>query len=193
MFERVAIVGIGLIGGSLALAIRARWPQTRLVAGDTPSVLEAALRGGIVDEGSEQLEAAADANLVVLAAPVRQNITILRTLAASVPSAALVTDVGGTKHAVLEAALSLPARLRFIGGHPLAGAATGGLAAARKDLFHGHHWILTPPNDFDGTDLEQLMAFVHAVGALPKTMDAVAHDRLMAYVSHLPQLAVSAL
>ena len=82
---------------------------------------------------------------------------------------------------------------RFVGGHPLAGAATGGVEAARADLFHGRPWILTPSPECDPADVDRVTTLASAVGALPRTMDPVAHDRLMAYLSHLPQLAVSAL
>jgi prephenate dehydrogenase len=193
MFRQIAVVGFGLIGGSLAQAVRERWPDAHVVAIDQAAVVDTALRLGAANAGSDDLAAAAGAELIVLAAPVRQNINLLRDLPERVPGQALVTDVGSTKQATLEAATQLPSRLRFIGGHPLAGAAASGIAAARKDLFKGRHWILTPPDNFDGTDLEQLLAFVHAVGAIPKTMDPIAHDRLMAYLSHLPQLTVSAL
>ena len=97
------------------------------------------------------------------------------------------------KRAIVEAARALPERLRFVGGHPLAGAATGGIEAARADLFHGRPWILTPSPQCDPEDVAHVTSVASAVGALPHTMDAVAHDRLMAYLSHLPQLAVSAL
>jgi prephenate dehydrogenase len=83
--------------------------------------------------------------------------------------------------------------VRFIGGHPLAGAATGGFDAARADLFRGKPWIVTPDERDDAADVERLTSFVAALGARPRTMHPDAHDRLMAYLSHLPQLAVSAL
>ena len=101
--------------------------------------------------------------------------------------------MGSTKRAIVEAARALPERLRFVGGHPLAGAATGGIEAARADLFHGRPWILTPLPHCEPADVDRVTSLASAVGALPRTMDAVAHDRLMAYLSHLPQLAVSAL
>jgi prephenate dehydrogenase len=192
MFDRVAVVGFGLIGGSVALALRRAWPACRIVAIDRVAVVEAAMQQCAADAGGDDLGQAEGADLVVLAAPVRQNISVLRDLAARVRGDAIVTDVGSTKRAIVDAARQLPRRLRFVGGHPLAGAATGGIEAARADLFQGRPWILTPEAEGSG-EVERVSGLVSAVGALPKTMDPAAHDRLMAYLSHLPQLAVSAL
>jgi prephenate dehydrogenase len=193
MFDRVAIVGFGLIGGSIALATRERTPGVRIVAIDREPVIDAALRLKAADAGADDLELARDADLIILAAPVRQNVAVLGQLAARVSGGAIVTDVGGTKIATVEAARRLPARLRFVGGHPLAGAASGGIEGARPDLFCGRPWILTPENTTDDDGLARVRTFVSALGATPKTMTPEAHDRLMAYLSHLPQIAVSAL
>jgi prephenate dehydrogenase len=150
------------------------------------------MRQRAADGGGDDLAQAEGADLIVLAAPVRQNIEVLSDLATRVRGDVIVTDVGSTKRAIVDAARQLPRRLRFVGGHPLAGAATGGIQAARADLFEGRPWILTPETE-GSTEVERVSALASAVGALPKTMDPIAHDRLMAYLSHLPQLAVSAL
>ncbi len=192
-FERIAIVGFGLIGGSIALAIRERWQSGLIIAIDRKDVLEAAMRRYAADVGGDDLDMAGDADLIILAAPVLQNIAALERLACVVPGEALVTDVGSTKAATMHAAARLPARLCFIGGHPLAGAAVGGLDAARADLFAGRPWILTPPGGATAPDVGKLEAFVAALGAQPVSMDAARHDRLVGYLSHLPQLAASAL
>jgi len=192
MFARVAIVGCGLIGGSVALALRRAWPACRIVAIDRVAVVDAAMRQRAADVGGDDLALAEGADLILLAAPVRQNIKMLRDLATRVRGDVIVTDVGSTKRAIVDAARHLPRRLRFVGGHPLAGAATGGIEAARADLFQGRPWILTPEGE-SGEEVERVSGLASAVGALPRTMDPIAHDRLMAYLSHLPQLAVSAL
>ena len=142
LFPRIGIVGCGLIGGSLAMAARQRWPGSLVIAVDRKDVLETAMRLHAVDVGGDDLVMVADADLIVLAAPVRQNIQILERLADYVAGPALVTDVGSTKVTIAEAARALPARLRFIGGHPLAGAATGGISEARGDLFADRPWFL---------------------------------------------------
>ena len=193
VFERVAIVGCGLIGGSIALAARRRWPGILLIAVDRKDVLEPAMLMHAVDVGGDDLVMAADADLIVLAAPVRQNAEVLAALPSYVPGRAIVTDVGSTKSTTEAAARQLPERLRFVGGHPLAGAAVGGIQAARPDLFTGRPWLLTADAAAADADVARLEQFVSALGAVPRRMSADAHDRLLAYLSHLPQLTASAL
>ena len=192
-FQRIAIVGFGLIGASMALAVRRLWPRVLLIAVDRKDVIERAMRMHAADVGADDLVIAAEADLVVLAAPVRTNIDILTGLAAHVPGDAVVTDVGSTKREIAAAADALPSRLSFIGGHPLAGAAVGGLEAARADLFNGRPWILTPAGDASGSAAAKLTSLVEALGARVQVMAPDTHDSLVAYLSHLPQLAASAL
>jgi prephenate dehydrogenase len=189
-FPHVAIVGYGLIGGSLGLAIREHWPKAMVIAIDRKDVIETAMRLGAADIGGDDLGLAAGAELIVLAAPARANIDAISQLEAFVPGAALVTDVTSTKRAIVDAARTLPARLRFVGGHPLAGAAVGGVDAARPDLFDGRPWILTPG---DGAVDPALTNMLAVLGARVRIMTPEAHDELLAYISHLPQLTASAL
>jgi prephenate dehydrogenase len=191
-FRRIAIVGVGLIGGSIALAVRRRWPSSTIVGIDRPSVLEAARRLSVIDQGSEALDGVAAAQLVILAAPVLQNAAALRQLPEHADSA-VITDVGSTKRSILEAARGLPARLAFVGGHPLAGAAAGGVEAARPDLFTDRPWLLTRSPSSTDAAMDSLTAFVSGLHAVPRIIDAAEHDRLLAFLSHLPQLAVTAL
>ncbi len=193
VFRRIAIAGCGLIGGSLALAIRRRWPDTEVIGIDRPDVVERARRIGAITKGGADLALAAGADLVVLAAPVRQNLDLLQQLPRAVPGAALVTDVGSTKVTVEQAARALPPRLRFIGGHPLAGAAVGGIDTARADLFDGRTWLLAVNGSAADDELGRLEALVAGVGATPRRITPAEHDRLLADVSHLPQIAASAL
>jgi prephenate dehydrogenase len=192
-FETVGIVGVGVIGGSLGLAIKRRWPSTRVVAIDTREVVQIALEMGAADEGGDSISAAASASLVVLAAPVRANITILSALSKAIPGPAVVTDVGSTKAATLAAAAALSNNLQFIGGHPLAGAALGGIREARAELFDDRPWLLTPNGSVTPAALSALREFVQGVGAKPIEISAGDHDRLVAFLSHLPQLTVTAL
>ena len=193
IFERVGIVGVGVIGGSLGLAIKRRWPSVRIVAIDKGDVVRTAVELGAADEGGESLSAAAGASLVVLAAPVRANIEILNRLPAAVPAPVVVTDVGSSKIATLAAAAALPDGFQFIGGHPLAGAAVGGTREARADLFDERPWLLTPDGSATPDAVRSLRRFVQGVGANPIEIPAPEHDRLVAYLSHLPQLTVTAL
>lgn len=190
-FERIGIVGLGLIGGSLALAIRRRWGGGLLIGVDRKDILEACMRVHVVDVGADDLGMVAEADLIVLAAPVRENIAILRQLPGLVSKTALITDVGSTKTEILREASGLPQHLTFIGGHPLAGAAAGGIRHARPDLFDSRPWLLTTPAA--EAAVSRLEALIRGVGAAPMRIDPAEHDRLLASISHLPQLAVSAL
>jgi len=191
-FRRVAIVGFGLIGGSIALATRKGWSRTWIVAVDRPSIIQTALQSGTADEGGEDLSACAEADLVVLAAPIQTNIHLLCELPKYVTRDALVTDVGSTKRHITDTARCLPERLQFVGGHPLAGASTGGLNAARADLFVDNAWILTPA-DGHSSSRELLTHFINGLGAHVHFMTPEAHDDAVAYLSHLPQIVASAL
>ena len=193
IFEKVAILGLGLIGGSIALAARQAWPAALVIAVDGKDVLEQAMVKHAIDVAADEPYVISEADLVILAAPVRQNIELLAQIEEYVEGHAVITDVGSTKRAIVDAARKLPARLTFIGGHPLAGAARGGFEFARPDLFKGRPWLLTPHTDAAGDALERLLAFVTALGAKPRTLGAGEHDELLAFLSHLPQLAVSAL
>lgn len=194
IFEKIGIVGLGLIGGSIALRARELWPSSLVIAVDQKDVLEVAMRLHAIDVAADDLIVLAEADLVVLAAPVRQNVDLLHALDENIKQPAIVTDTGSTKREIASAARALPPRFTFIGGHPLAGAAHGGLEYARPDLFVGRPWLLTVgQSDQGGAALEKLSAFVRALGAEPRVMAADAHDRLLAFLSHLPQLTASAL
>jgi len=199
IFAKIGIVGLGLIGGSIALKARELWPTSLVIAVDDKEVLETAMRLHAIDVAADDLIVLAEADLVVLAAPVRQNILLLEKLDEHVRQPAVVTDTGSTKREIVAAARALPPRFTFIGGHPLAGAARGGLEHARPDLFTGRPWLLTPDRiesahmrgPADAVD--KLSAFVTALGATPRLLGVDAHDRMLAFLSHLPQFTASAL
>jgi prephenate dehydrogenase len=193
-FHQVAIVGFGLIGGSIALAIRDRWPAIRITAVDRQPVLAHAAGSGAIDRAAHSVADLGGNELVILAAPVEQNIQLLPQVAAIIGERGLITDVGGTKCAIVNAASSLSGvGAAFVGGHPIGGAEQGGFAFARADLFRGRPWILTPNGSSPAPAVDRIAGFVKSLGARPTTMDAGEHDRLMAFLSHLPQLTVSAL
>ena len=198
VFDKIGIIGLGLIGGSIALRARELWPTSLVIAVDDKDVLETAMRLHAVDVAADDLIVLAEADLVVLAAPVKQNMALLEALDEHVRQPAVVTDTGSTKREIVAAARALPPRFTFIGGHPLAGAARGGLEHARPDLFVGRPWLLTPNREdggrLDRSDaLDKISAFISALGAKPQVLAADAHDRLLAFLSHLPQLTASAL
>jgi prephenate dehydrogenase len=191
-FHRIAIVGVGLIGGSIALAVKRRWPAVDVTGIDRQSVLETARQLGVIDRGSEGLEGVGHAELVILAAPVLQNAGALQELP-RVVRRAVITDVGSTKRTIVEAARVLTPELPFVGGHPLSGAAAGGVEAARPDLFTDRPWLLTRSVSTTDAALDSLTEFVTGLGAIPRVIGAAEHDRLLAFLSHLPQLTVTAL
>jgi len=192
-FEHVAIAGLGLIGGSIALGIRERWPACRIVGIDRPSVLSHARSSNAIDRSVASLAEAANADLIILAAPVSQNRLLLEEAARHIGPRAVITDVGGTKRDILEVARTLPRPSAFVGGHPIGGAERGGFGFARPNLFAGRPWIFTPDGEPDAEALQRLFAFTRGLGAEPTTLAADRHDRVMAYVSHLPQLTATAL
>lgn len=188
-FQSIAVVGLGLIGGSIALGVRERWPESRVFGVDSESVLAHAVGANAVERGFDSIAALPETSLIILAAPVRQNIELLR----QIKRPAIVTDVGGTKRDIVNAARALPSSVTFVGGHPLGGGEHGGFAFARPDLFSGRPWIFTPDDDASAAVVDRLSRFVAGLGAKPSSLSADEHDRIMAFVSHLPQLAASAL
>ncbi len=191
-FHQVVIAGTGLMGGSWGLALKASGFGGRIIGCDRPEVLKRALELGAVDEGRPELsEAARDADLVILAAPVRVILEQLPRVNAAAPARALVTDTGSTKRAVLERAREVFAgEPLFLGGHPLAGKEISGIEHASATLFRGSRYVLTPIelHQLQDKRVKAFRALVENVGARPFVIDAESHDRALAFLSHLPQL-----
>jgi prephenate dehydrogenase len=190
-FSSVAIVGVGLMGGSLALALRRAWPGVAVFGVDRQAVVERAQEQGAIHYGAEDLWLVAGADLIVLAAPAATNIELLSALLPHAAPDAVITDVGSVKRRIMAAAEQLP--VNFVGGHPVCGGTSSGLSAANPDMFAGRQWLLTAGSRTHRDALERVLAMARAVGARPRVVDASEHDRLMAYVSHLPQLVSSML
>lgn len=198
LWERVTIVGCGLVGASFALALRRAGLCGRLGGWDSSaSTLDEALKRGVIDEVDRAFAdgGVSSSDLVYLATPVREIISFLRERGGQVKAGALVTDAGSTKALVCRAARQhLPAGREFIGGHPVAGHHLGGLAHARAELFEGASYVLIKEEgEAPCPALGVLTRTVEGVGARVRLMTARAHDRAMAFVSHAPQLAASAL
>ncbi len=199
-FERISIVGLGLIGGSIALAARRRWPSVVITACDPAGVTREAVRQGAITAAVERIADLPPADLIIIATPVQHVPAVLETLA-RVGTRALVTDVSSTKRTVMAAATARG--LAFVGGHPVAGAETSGLASARADLFDNRPWLLVsamaegdedaPPSTPLATREAMLATFVVGLGGQPSWTDAVTHDRVMAHVSHAPQVVSTVL
>ncbi|HMJ15048.1 MAG TPA: prephenate dehydrogenase/arogenate dehydrogenase family protein [Polyangiaceae bacterium] len=191
----VAIVGLGLIGGSLALALRARFPSLRLVALDFSEVLgspvlhELRMEALPIADAQGRRAVFASVDLVVLAAPVS---AIVQLLPEAIEHARVVTDCGSTKRSITACVEGLAESARFVPGHPMAGLPDGGLVNARADLFVDRSWILC--GDASAPDaLARVEAMIAAVGAHAVHMPVVDHDRAVALTSHVPQLLASAL
>ena len=189
---KVAVLGVGLIGGSIGLAARRRLDAEVVGFDPAPASLAKAEEAGVIDRGAATVaEACAGAEVVFCAAPVAGLTDLAKAaLAASSPDT-VITDVGSTKRDIVAA---LGGDERFIGGHPLAGAETSGVENARADLFEGARWYLTPKSArSSGLLYDRLQRTVAGLGARVQAIDAEAHDRLMATISHLPHVVANVL
>ncbi len=192
--DSVAIAGVGLIGGSFALALRAAGFRGEILGVSSKATLERARAMGAIDRGCGLEEAAAQADLLFLAQPVGAIRDSLAHIAPHVRPGALVTDAGSTKAEIVAEARRFPS-LPFLGGHPLAGKETRGLEAAEAGLFAGRTWVLTPAEEdaLHRPAVKEFTAWLERIGARVVMLDAEAHDGLLAFSSHLPQLAAVAL
>jgi prephenate dehydrogenase len=193
--ETVAIVGVGLIGGSFALGLRQAGFTGRILGVSSPRTLQEALERGVIDEALPLDRAAARADLIYLSLPISRILDTLPEIDSSARPRALVTDVGSTKSRIVERAAQTIHRARFLGGHPMAGKETRGVVSADPELFRNRTYFLTPrdPADLDSEPARTLVGWIRKLGALPVPVSAEEHDRIVAYSSHLPQLASTAL
>jgi prephenate dehydrogenase len=187
---RIAVLGVGLIGGSIGLATR-RGADARVCGYDPDErVLAKALSLGAIDSAASDVAGAvSDADVVFVAAPVGALVETVRQALTVAGRDCVVSDVGSTKRLLADAV----ADERFIGGHPLAGAETSGVEHAREDLFEGAVWYLTPAANSTGVLYERLHRLLTTIGARPVAIDAETHDRLLAAVSHLPHVLANLL
>jgi len=190
-FKHVTIIGVGLLGGSAALAIKAHDPTVRIAGvGRRQASLDDALAIGAIDTAHlDAAEPAAQTDLVLLATPVGAFETHMKTLAASLRPGAIVTDVGSTKGAVVRVAEAILGRGGpFVGSHPMAGSEQKGVAASRGDLFHGATCILTPTASTPADLTSRVERFWQSLGMRTLRMSPEAHDQSVARVSHLPHV-----
>ena len=190
---RVAVVGLGLMGGSLAGALRGRCRAVVGVARRTETI-EAALARGLLDQGTADLASGVrQADVVVLATPVRVILRLLDEIGPLLPDGCMLVDVGSTKAQIVARMASLPAHVQPLGGHPMCGREVSGIAAADPTLYRDHTFVLTPLPRTSEAALALGRALVKAVGARPLVLDPDRHDRLVATASHLPYLLACAL
>ena len=195
--ERIAIIGLGLIGGSIGRAIkRAAIKEVHVVgASRTRDTVQRAKRLGAIDEEARTAEdAVRDARLVIVAAPILATRALFEEIAPALAPGAVVTDVGSTKGNVMRWAKELlPERVHFVGGHPMAGKETSGIDAADPDLFREKTWVVVPSVTADEGAVKTVVGLAQLCGATPTFMDADEHDSYVAAISHLPLALSSAL
>jgi len=195
-FEKMAVVGVGLIGGSLARAARAKGIVSTIIGiGRGEPNLERAIELGVIDAKTRDLaEGIQEADLIVLATPVDGMRDLLGKVASHVKADAIITDVGSVKGTLVqEAETRFPTPSRFVGGHPIAGTEHSGVEASYPSLFENRMCILTPTEKTDPLAVEKVRQLWEAVGAKVLTMDLVQHDRIMGFVSHLPHMIAYAM
>lgn len=197
--RQITIIGTGLIGGSLALALKKHRFPGRIVGCDHPSVLDRAKRAGAIDFGhTNPSDAVRGSQIIVLATPVGAIIDLIDRLGPALPSKTLLTDVGSTKAEVLDRAKKIFQKntgLRFLAAHPMAGKEQAGVEFADPDLFQNAAWFITPvPGQkiYEGLSGEYL-EWVENIGARIASMNARDHDQLCAWISHVPQMISTAL
>lgn len=195
-FGTVAIIGVGLLGGSLGMALRARGLARRVVGiGRRRVALDQAAALGAVDDWTLDLRSGvAEAQLVVLATPVGVMPELARAAAEAMPQGAMMTDVGSTKALVVRRLEELADdRFRFVGSHPMAGSEKSGVGEANARLFEGALCFVTPTARTDPNALAEVVGLWEGVGARVRRLDPAEHDRLLALASHLPHLVAAAL
>ena len=197
--RQITIVGTGLIGGSLALALKENGFTGRIVGCDRAPVLERARNKGAIDSGHvNPVDAIRNSQVIVLATPVGAIIELIERIGAVLPADTLLTDAGSTKAMVMGRAKSIFGRSlhrKFLGGHPMAGKEQAGMEFADPSLFQGAAWFLTPsPNQdvYEGR-CGEFVGWLEVIGAKIATIDAESHDDLCAWISHLPQMISTAL
>lgn len=197
ILKKLVIFGVGLIGGSVALALKKQHPALHIVGiGRHQAHLETALNLGLIDEATQDIASALQsADIVLIAAPVAQTANILESLVPHLEKQTVVTDVGSTKTDVLIHAKTILGEqyVQFIGGHPIAGAEKSGAAAAMIDLYQHKNVVLTPTEETPERVKQTIVKLWQDCGAIIHMMDASAHDEIFATVSHLPHLLAFAL
>jgi prephenate dehydrogenase len=196
IIKRLAIIGVGLIGGSFALALRESGAVETIVGIDTdPENLKLALSLGIVDEiSSDACSGVSDVDMVFISVPVRSVASVLASIAPALPPGCIVTDGGSVKAAIVkDCDAIIPDNCSFVGGHPIAGTENSGATAAFPALFKGKRCVLTPGVTSNSSSLHAVAMLWKAAGAVVCQMEAGHHDRIFAEISHLPHAVAYAL
>ncbi len=193
-FKKITIIGVGLIGGSLGLALKEKKPNFKIIGIDKQEIIEKAIIRGAIDEGTINLkEGIKEADVVILATPVKIILDLLPQINPFLKKGCLVTDTGSTKTQIVKKANKVLSKdIHFIGGHPMAGSEKYGINSANTHLFLDKTYILTPSNKSKLAALEKIFLIIGMIGAKRLILDPFEHDKIIAAISHLPQiLAVS--
>lgn len=195
MFKKVVIAGVGLIGGSLGLALSKRKLAAEVVGVDpNRENLRLAVQVGAVQRTETLAEAVPGADLLILATPIGVTLGVLEMAVPYLTPGTVITDVGSVKGQLVDRAEAmLPAGVHFVGGHPMAGREVTGVAGAREDLFEGASYILTTTQSTNAAACVRLKRFIQALGAHPVELGCREHDRAVALISHLPHLLAATL
>jgi prephenate dehydrogenase len=191
-FQRITIIGMGLIGGSLALALKKSGYSGKIIGCDSSmETLRYAMAMGVVDEFyQESKDAVTNTDLVILAVPVGYYGQLFQKIAPYLPQNVVITDVGSVKgHVKIIVDRYLPKHIQFLGGHPMAGSEKGGIKAATPFLFENAYYFLTPNDRTEQVTIERLGNLVKSIGAYPVVVEAHEHDKIVAQISHVPHLA----
>ena len=189
-FNKITIIGVGLIGGSLGLALKEKNPNSRIVGIDKQEIIEKAIAQGAIDEGIVNLEEGIkEADIIIIATPVKTILNILTQINPFLKKGCLVTDTGSTKQQIVQKANKVLSKdIFFVGGHPMAGSEKYGIESAYPYLFHNKTYILTPTHKSNLGALEKISLLIKMIGAKKLILDPLEHDRIVSAVSHLPQI-----
>jgi len=189
-FNKITIIGVGLIGGSFGLALKENKPNFKIAGIDKQKIIEKAIARGAIDEGTVNLEEGIkEADIVIIATPVKTILNILTQIDPFLKRGCLVTDTGSTKGQIVERANKVLSKdVFFIGGHPMAGSEKYGIEEADSHLFQDKTYILTPANKSNLMALEKIFLLINTIGTKRLILDPLEHDRIVGAVSHLPQI-----
>jgi len=189
-FKKITIIGVGLIGGSLGLALKEKHLNFKIVGIDKQEIIEKAITRGAIDEGTVNLEEGIkEADIVILATPVKIILDLLPQINPFLKKGCLVTDTGSAKQQIVQKANKiLSENIFFIGGHPMAGSEKYGIESANSRLFQDNTYILTPTPKSDLGALGKISLLIKMIGAKELILDPLEHDRIVSAVSHLPQI-----
>ena len=189
-FNKISIIGVGLIGGSLGLALKEKNPNFKIVGIDKQEIIEKAITRGAIDKGTVNLEEGIkEADVIIIATPVKTILNILTQINPFLKKGCLITDTGSTKQQIVQKANKVLSKdTLFIGGHPMAGSEEYGIESADPHLFQDKTHILTPTKKSNLIVIEKISSLIKMISAKRLILDPLEHDRIVGAVSHLPQI-----